>query len=468
MDYSLHKILNNIGLTELSEMQHNAAEVACSNLNTVLLAPTGSGKTLAFLLPLVKTINEKDDSVQALILSPTRELALQTMAVLNAMKTGVRALCCYGGHAATLEHRKLSAARPQIIIGTPGRLNDHIEKGNINSLSIKTLVVDEFDKMLDFNFQDEIEQLFDRLPSRKRCILVSATDMRQIPEFIAFRHNSPAILNYLEQDGGAVLSKIRHFIVQSPDKDKLLSLDCLLRTMGAAQSIVFVNYRDAAERTALWLADHGHSVSLFHGGLDQNTRETALWLFRDGCANVLVSTELSARGIDIPSLHNVIHYHLPTTSEAYIHRCGRTARWEGEGNSFIIIGPQEELPSFLRNDSVVFQPHTLPHHLPPLSHPEWAMLYIGRGKRDKLSKGDIVGFLCKSAGCKAADIGAIHIKEHYSHVAVKSTMLKHILLHTAGEKIKKMSTIIEPISTKQLTHKHNNSATNKPRTAKKT
>ena len=211
-----NEILTNLGLTALSEMQHNAVELISHNMNAVLLAPTGSGKTLAFLLPLARSIRTDCDDVQAMVLSPTRELALQTLTVLTAMKTGIRAMCCYGGRPAMDEHRKMAALRPQVIIGTPGRLNDHIDKGNLRTQGVRMLVVDEFDKMFELKFQDEVEGLLGKVPQRRRCVLVSATDMEEIPLFAGFAHKVPAVLNWLEGDHGSVAEGISHHPLSGP------------------------------------------------------------------------------------------------------------------------------------------------------------------------------------------------------------------------------------------------------------
>lgn len=437
-------ILNNLGLEQLSPMQENAVALIRNNINAVVLAPTGSGKTLAFLLPLIETINTESDDLQALILSPTRELALQTHNVLKAMKTSCRALCCYGGRPAMDEHRQMASLKPHIIIGTPGRLNDHIDKQNFNTATIKTLVVDEFDKMFELKFQDEVEALLGQLPGRQRCILVSATDMKEIPEFVAFRHRPPAVLNYLDKRHAAARG-ITHLVVHSPQKDKLETLHQLLCSLGEEQAVVFVNYREAVERTGQYLAEQGHSVSLFHGGLEQQDRESALSLFRNGSVNVLVSTDLSARGIDVPTLQNVIQYHLPLNREAYIHRCGRTGRWDEEGRSYLILGPEEKMPDF--NEE--FHPLELQPPYPAPAKPQWVTIYIGRGKKDKLSKGDIVGFFCKTGGMKGQDIGAIDIRERFAYVAIRKSVANSVLRNIAGEKIKKMSTRIEQIKPKR-------------------
>lgn len=431
--------LQNLGIEALSDMQRNAVELIRNNRDAVLLAPTGSGKTLAFLIPTVESIDHDSDEVQAVVLSPTRELALQTLDVLAAMKSGLRAMCCYGGRPTMEEHRKMTTLRPQVVIGTPGRLNDHIDKGNLAVQGVRLVVVDEFDKMFELNFQDEVEALLAKLQGRERCVLASATDMDSLPAFAGFGKRTPAVLDYLSREHGAVAEGVRHFTVRSQSKDKLETLGNLLRSIGREQVVVFVNYREAVERIGAWLESEGHSVSLFHGGLQQDERERALALFRSGSVNVLVSTELSARGIDVPSLRNVIHYHLPASYENYIHRCGRTGRWKSSGRSFIIVGPEEEVPQY----GIELAYFGLEPPYPAPAKPEWAALYIGRGKKDKLSKGDIVGFLCKAGGIKAADIGMIDIKERYAHAAVRRSTLKQVLHNISGEKIKKMSTKVE-------------------------
>lgn len=438
MESNTLNLLNNLNINKLSEMQRNAIALIESNINVVILAPTGSGKTLAFLLPLIETINTESDELQALILSPTRELALQTHNVLKGLKSPCRAMCCYGGRPAMDEHRLMKELKPHIIIGTPGRLNDHIGKQNFSTEGIKTLVADEFDKMFELNFQNEVETLLLSLHNRKRCILISATDMKEIPEFVAFKHHQPATLNYLKKSAA---TGITHHIVHSPEKDKLETLGRLLCDIGQ-QAVVFVNYREAVERTGKWLASDGHSVSMFHGGMEQEDRERALSLFRNGSVSILVSTDLSARGIDVPTLEHVVHYHLPQNREAYIHRCGRTGRWEMTGQSYILLGPEEKAPEY--NGIAFEQTELCPTPSRP-AQPEWVTLYISRGKKDKLSKGDIVGFFCKTGGATSNDLGIIEIRERYSYVALRRRNINQVMNNIAGQKIKKLSAKIELI-----------------------
>ena len=428
------------GVKALSEMQKNAIETILANENVVLLAPTGSGKTLAFLLPLIEKVSADDDNPQAVILSPTRELAQQTYHVLRKISPRLRVSCLYGGRPAMEEHRKMNVLKPQVIVGTPGRVLDHMEKENFPVGFIKSLVIDEFDKMLELKFQEELFSIMRGLPALKSHILVSATDSEEIGSFPAFERNTPVYLNYLEGKGKALPASIAHYMVKSPQKDKLETLRLLLGKLGGEPAVVFVGYRDAVVRVGDFLRGQGFFVSLFHGGLEQDEREHALSLFSCGVTNVLVSTDLSARGLDISTLRNVVHYHLPARSEDYMHRCGRTGRWENEGNSFLILGPEETMSAI---PHVSFKEYKLQ---PPFSAPvvpEWSMLYIGKGKRDKVGKGDVVGFLCKKGGAKAEEIGVIEIRERYTYVSVKRARIRQIVELCRDEKIKNMSTKVE-------------------------
>ena len=438
-------ILSNLNFSRLSEMQRNAVELIRNNANAVVLAPTGTGKTLAFLIPLAESIDTSVDTLQAVVLAPTRELAIQTYDVLKQMKTPCRALCCHGGRPAMAEHKQIDSIRPHIVVATPGRLNDHLDKGNMDGGGVRTLVIDEFDKMLELKFQDEVAALLDKMPGRKRCILVSATDTKEIPEFAAFRHCRPATLNYLGERDNCP-TNVRQYTVRSPQKDKLDTLGQLLCTLGDRQSIVFAGYREAVERIAQYLHAQKHSVAMFHGGMDQQDRETALSLFRNHSVNILVSTDLAARGIDVSTLQNIVHYHLPRNAETYTHRSGRSGRWEATGNSYTILGPEEQLPGYYADTEDL--PLSPPFAKP--ANPQWVTLYIGRGKKDKLNKTDIVGFLCKTGGLRGADIGGIDIYERHAYAAVRQSVAQSALNNIAGEKIKKMSTRIEPIRTSRL------------------
>ena len=434
-------VLEKLGITELNEMQQEAGNaILCGKQDVVVLSPTGSGKTLAYLLPLVQLLDARQDDVQALVIVPGRELALQSDRVLKDMGSGLRSAACYGGRTAMDEHRKLKEVRPQIIFGTPGRLNDHLDKGNISPYGVRYLVIDEFDKCLEMGFHDEMARLLKKLPGVRRRFLLSATDTEQIPDFVQMGRTQR--LDYLMEEE-QVPDRVVLYEVKSPVKDKLETLKSLLCELGDQQSIVFLNYRDAVERVDDYLRRQGFATSAFHGGMEQKQREDALYKLSNGSANIFVSTDLASRGLDIPDIQNIIHYHLPQNEQELVHRVGRTARWDKEGRAFFIVGPEETMPEFIDGEVEAYD-ISRPSVLVPPS-PKNATLYIGKGKKDKISKGDIAGFLCKKGGLEPGEIGRIDVMDRYAYAAVSRPKLQQVLRQTKGEKIKGIKTVIEPV-----------------------
>lgn len=434
------KIIDKLGIT-LNDMQNDTAHaILHSNKDVVVLSPTGSGKTLAYLLPVVELLDTTLDAVQAVVVLPGRELALQSATVLAGMGSGLRAMACYGGRPAMDEHRTMRQVRPQVVFGTPGRLNDHLDKGNIEASQVRFVVIDEFDKCLEMGFHDEMAALMGKLPADARRVLLSATDADSIPHFVNLGRSTR--VDYLSDDE-QIPDRISIFSVHSPEKDKLATLSSLLLEQGDHSSIVFLNHRDAVERTGDYLRRLGFATSIFHGGLDQKMREHVLYKFSNGSANILVSTDLASRGLDIPDVDNIIHYHLPETEEAYIHRVGRTARWQAEGRSFFVLGPEEHLPDYLHTATADHSPQPAAGAVP--ARPRMATVYIGKGKKDKISKGDILGFLCKKGGLENGEIGRIDVKDRYAYAAVAYSRLQELLGRVQGEKIKGVKTVVEAV-----------------------
>lgn len=434
------KIIDKLGIT-LNDMQNDTAHaILHSNKDVVVLSPTGSGKTLAYLLPVVELLDTTLDAVQAVVVLPGRELALQSATVLAGMGSGLRAMACYGGRPAMDEHRTMRQVRPQVVFGTPGRLNDHLDKGNIEASQVRFVVIDEFDKCLEMGFHDEMAALMGKLPADARRVLLSATDADSIPHFVNLGRSTR--VDYLSDDE-QIPDRISIFSVHSPEKDKLATLSSLLLEQGDHSSIVFLNHRDAVERTGDYLRRLGFATSIFHGGLDQKMREHALYKFSNGSANILVSTDLASRGLDIPDVDNIIHYHLPETEEAYIHRVGRTARWQAEGRSFFVLGPEEHLPDYLHTATADHSPQPAAGAVP--ARPRMATVYIGKGKKDKISKGDILGFFCKKGGLENGEIGRIDVKDRYAYAAVAYPRLQELLDRVQGEKIKGVKTVVEVV-----------------------
>ncbi|MFI3259405.1 MAG: DEAD/DEAH box helicase [Rikenellaceae bacterium] len=431
--------LRNLEIKELNPMQEATLRKATSPNDLILLSPTGSGKTLAFLLPLLQILRPNDSSIQALILVPSRELALQTASVFQAMKSPWQICCCYGGHPIGEEKRSIAGTKPAVVIGTPGRVCDHIYKGNFDTSKIKTLVIDEFDKSLEFGFHDEMWDIITQLPALSKRILLSATDAEEIPEFTGL--NQTTTLNFLK-DKAELKSRLEMRRVISPARDKIETLYRLLCSLGSNSSIVFCNHREAADRIKSLLAERGLYGESFHGGMEQPDRERALYKFRNGSCHVFIATDLAARGLDIPEVEHIIHYHLPTQQDAFTHRNGRTARWESTGVAYLILCEDELPPRFL-DDVDRIEELTLPETTPPVPRPIWTTLYIGKGRKDKLSKMDVAGFLHKKGGLSRDEVGRIEIKDHYGFVTVRRDKLRSMMSLIRGEKIKGRSILIE-------------------------
>lgn len=428
--------LAKLAIDTLTPMQEAALSASREVHDVILLSPTGTGKTLAFLLPLIEHLKSGVEGVQAIVIVPSRELALQIDSVLKAMALPWKGMSVYGGRAAMDEHRSMKGIKPSVIIGTPGRLNDHLEKGNIDARTITTLVIDEFDKCLELGFQGEMQQVIEQLPAVRRRYLTSATDMDEVPTFTGVRH--PMKLNYLDVDMAE--DRVSTYVVHSESKDKLHTLYKLLCSFTGGQSIVFCNHRESVDRVAAYLREQKIFFEAYHGGMEQEVRERALYKFRCGSSNVLVSTDLAARGLDIPEVQHIIHYHLPGSEEAYIHRTGRTARWDADGCSYLILHSEERVPEYLTTG---VEDYPLPERAARPQPPLWTTLYIGKGKKDKINKVDIAGFLYKKGGLTRDDVGNIDVHDYYAYVAVSRAKVRQLLTLISGEKIKGMKTRIE-------------------------
>jgi superfamily II DNA/RNA helicase len=432
----IKSILSNLKIEKLNEMQEASLKANEEHNDIVLLSATGSGKTLAFLLPILNLHDASNKNTQALIIVPSRELALQIEQVFKAMQTGLKVTCCYGGHLRETEENNLIQP-PALIVGTPGRLGDHIRRGNITIDDITTVVLDEFDKSLELGFQDEMAFIISSLPNVKKRILTSATEAVEIPEFIGL--NNAQRLNFLPADS-AIKEALAVKTVTSDDKDKSETLFRLICALGNRSAIVFCNHREAVQRTSELLSSKGIINEFYHGALEQQERDSALSKFRNGSTNVLVTTDLAARGLDIPNIRYIIHYHLPQGKDIFVHRNGRTARMEASGTAILILGPEETLPEYVEGDVEQME---LPETIVLPEKPKWTTLFIAAGKKDKVNKVDIVGFLSNKGNLKKEDIGLIDVKDFFSFVAVRKTKVGATLEAIKNEKIKNKKVKIE-------------------------
>jgi superfamily II DNA/RNA helicase len=409
-------------------MQETAQETILSQPNILLLSPTGSGKTLAFLLPIFELLQSEINAVQCLILVPSRELALQIEQVWKKMGTSYKINACYGGHSLETELKNLSNP-PAILVGTPGRIADHIDRNSFETKEIKTLVLDEFDKSLQLGFHEQMSFIIAKLNALNKRILVSATSSIEIPKYT--RVSTPFVLDFLTDE--TQNTNLNTKIVLSADKDKLQTLFQLLCTIGTESAIVFCNHRDAAERISDTLNEKGIFSTYYHGGMDQEERERALIQFRNGSVPYLITTDLAARGLDIPEMNHVIHYHLPAKEEEYTHRNGRTARMLATGTAYIVLHESEKKLDYINYNLPVSQ-LSASAKLP--QKPDFQTIYVSGGKKNKLNKIDIVGFFLQKGNLEKTDLGLIEVKDFISFVAIKSNKVRNFLTAIKDQKMK--------------------------------
>lgn len=421
------KLLANLNIKKLNPLQEDVKAKAKTGKDLVVLAPTGSGKTLAFLLPLLSNLNPTQKGVQSLILVPSRELGLQIEQVFKQMSTGFKVTCCYGGHAVKVERNTLIEA-PAVLIGTPGRIAYHLRHQNFDESTIATLVLDEFDKSLEFGFTADMSFIIGKLGALKQRILTSATAMPELPDFTGIKNH--ATVNYLGQQ--EVVPDLKLKRINTLAEEKLEALFKLICKIGSHSMLIFCNHRETVDRISDLLIDQDLVHDIFHGGMEQDDRERALLKFRNGSVKILITTDLAARGLDIPEVEYIIHYQLPYTKEAFVHRNGRTARMNAKGTAYLIFAEGEEFPYLDSNIEV--EKLDGKYKVPVDS--DWQTIYLAAGKKDKVNKIDIVGFLLKVGGLAKEDLGLIEVKDLSAYAAVKRKFAPQLITKLSGQKIK--------------------------------
>lgn len=419
------EILDKLNIKTLNPMQEEALLAITSTANTVLLSPTGTGKTVAFLLPLLNDLTRDIEQVQALILVPSRELAIQIEQVIREMGSGFKANAVYGGRPFSKDKIELSHA-PAILIGTPGRVADHLRRGTFETAELKTLVLDEFDKSLEVGFETEMKEIIEALPTIEKRILTSATQLDEIPVFVGV--TKELTIDYLDTKR----SKLEIKKVISPNKNKLETLAQLLHHIGNKPGIIFCNFKDTIRFVSDFLLDEGIPHGCFFGGMDQIDRERALIKFRNGTHQIIVATDLAARGLDIPELSYIIHFQLPLKAEEFTHRNGRTARMNSEGTAYVLQWKEEYLPEFITAKQII----TPEVNVSKLAS-TWVTLFISGGRKDKISKGDIAGLLFKQGQLDKHEVGIIELKQDCAFVAVPAKKAQQIANKTTDTRLKK-------------------------------
>jgi len=419
-------ILDKLKIYSLNPMQEEALDVINNNANTILLSPTGTGKTLAFLLPLLEQLDPESTEMQALIIVPSRELAIQIEHVIRNMGSGYKANAIYGGRTIAKDKIELKHT-PAILIGTPGRLSDHFEQARFTTQEIKTLVFDEYDISFEVGAGGDMRNIISHLPNITKRILTSATKGASIPGY--FRMDNPKTLNYLKEK---TVSKLVLKTILSPSQNKHNTLVDLLNHLGNEPGIVFCNKKESIEDISQFLDKKKIAHTCFHACMEQRDRERALIKLRNGSVSILVASDLASRGIDIPEMKFIIHYETPDAFEEYTHRNGRTARVNAKGTAYLIKGDREVFPEFIEN-ATIEKLSTTGKRKPQF----WTTLFISGGRKDKISKGDIAGLFFKQGNINNDQLGTIDLKQDCAFVAVPITIADSLVDKLNNSRLKK-------------------------------
>ena len=423
----LQPIYEKLQIQEMNQMQKSTFQSSENEQDIILLSPTGSGKTLAFLFPVLRNLQKDISGIQAIILVPARELALQIEQVFKNMGTDFKVTICYGGHDKKIEINNLTQA-PAVLIGTPGRIAYHLKNNNFEPKTIKTLVLDEFDKALELGFEEDMNFIINSLKNVSQRFLTSATAMDNIPKFVGL--DNEKTINFLKL--GEVKPNIQLKKVMTIPEEKLETLFKLICKIGNKRTLIFCNHRDAVDRISELLREKGIDRETFHGGMEQDERERALLKFRNDSTRILITTDLASRGLDIPEVESIVHYQLPPKEDAFIHRNGRTARMHAKGFAYLIMTEEENFPFIKGNtpEENITENYRIPAQTP------FQTIYISAGKKDKVNKVDIVGYLIKKGELAKEDVGIIEVKDTTSYVAVARNKVKDVLKKLANEKLK--------------------------------
>ena len=442
LEPSLRAGLDALGYTTLTPIQAQTLPAILDRRDLIAQAPTGSGKTAAFGLGLLHHIDAGATRTQALVLCPTRELADQVGKQLRKLATGIAnlklsVLC--GGIPLAPQLASLAQHAPQVVVGTPGRVLELVQKDALDLRGVRTLVLDEADRMLDMGFDEPIRALVKRTPKDRQTLLFSAT----FPESI--RILAQAMLRdplEVSVDGDAHAPRIEtHFFEAEPAR-RAPQLAALLLQFRPESTVVFCNMRRDTEEVVGSLAHYGFTALALHGDMEQRDRDEVLVRFANRSCNVLVASDVAARGLDIDDIGAVVNYELPTDADTWLHRIGRTGRAGRDGLALSLVASSERNRAALieqRQGMPLRFERIAPLDGKPRDVPQAAMvtLRIDAGRTDKLRPGDIVGALTGDAGGLPKDaIGKIDVFPTRSYVAVARGEAKHALEQLRAGRIK--------------------------------
>jgi superfamily II DNA/RNA helicase len=425
----LKSFLEKFNISALNPMQIEARKAIYAGNDVVLLSPTGSGKTLAFLLPLIERLDPKAEGIQAIVLVPSRELAMQIEQVARQLGSGFKINAVYGGRSGQMDKADLKT-KPALLIGTPGRIADRFRRDDMDLSGVKTLVLDEFDKSLEVGFEREMSEIVRSLRAVNQRVLTSATDAVAIPDFLGIEE--PISIDYLNQHRPRLVVKT----IAAEAGERLGALAELLGKLKGQPGIIFCNFKESLFDASDFLFDHKIEHKNYYGGMEQIDRERALVKFRNGTCQLLLATDLAARGLDIPEIKFIIHLELPYHPNEFTHRNGRTARMNAKGAAYVLHKKSKPLPEFIKE----VQPEKLDVKdmaSDALEAQKWSTLHISGGRRDKISKGDIAGLFFKKGGLSKEQLGVIELQQSYAYVAVSRSIAHKAVELTNNQRLKK-------------------------------
>ncbi|MBI3295773.1 MAG: ATP-dependent RNA helicase DbpA [Deltaproteobacteria bacterium] len=448
---SIQQVVRDVGYETMTPIQALVISPLLEGLDIIGQSRTGSGKTAAFAIPLLQKIEISSRKIQVLVLSPTRELCQQVareFRSLGRFHKNLQVLTLSGGHPVYLDLRALEHGA-QIIVGTPGRLLDHIERKTLDLGGVKTVILDEADRMLDMGFRDAIELILKKTPAQRQTALFSATFPSTI-ESLSQRYQRKPIRLTVEPSG--VESPIEQQFYSVNEHEKPAALLAFLRSRQLESTLVFCNLKISVDELCQNLRQSGHSVDKLHGGLEQIEREKVMAKFRNSSTHVLIATDVAARGLDIAGLDAVVNFDMPREPESYIHRIGRTGRAGATGLSVTFVLPTEHprlerLWGHIGEDFELKKASSLTAN-PVAKRPAEASmdtLSISAGRKDKLRPGDILGALTGDAGIKGEAVGKIEILDRMSFVALHRSVSATALSRLQSGKIKGRRFIVQMV-----------------------
>ena len=415
--------LQQLGYTQMTPIQAASLPPALLGKDLIAQASTGSGKTAAFALALLAKLNPRRFAVQALVLCPTRELADQVAQQLRRLAVGLpnlKVLTLCGGLPLEPQIRSLEAHDPHVVVGTPGRIQELLRKKVLHLGSVRTLVLDEADRMLDMGFEEPIREITGKTPKDRQSLLFSATFTDAIRDIARNTLRDPLEVTVDAPQEQAVIEQ--RFVRVEPER-KQTALAGLLAQRGVESCVVFCNMRKDVDEVAGSLQHFGFSALALHGDMEQRDRDEVLVRFANRSCNVLVASDVAARGLDIEDLALVVNYDMPSDADTYVHRIGRTGRAGREGMAISLCTPRE-LPRAAVIEERLGAPLLWDRNVPSAPKANTAppatmtTLRIDAGKTDKLRPGDVLGALTGEAGLSASAIGKINVFATRTYVAV--------------------------------------------------